>query len=130
MVFDESGEWKVVEKVSEVSPNVRIAVFSQTFVVESIHLCDLSGFVVSSQDGDAISISQFEGNEEGHSFYRVVAAVDVVTEEEISCVGGTAADLQELHQAVLAQKISKDGTRQDLMETYILAVDVAADCEH
>ncbi len=53
LIVDQGGEREVIEEVGEVFPNVRIAVFSQAFVVEAVDLGDLSGFVVSTEDGDS-----------------------------------------------------------------------------
>ncbi len=68
LVVDESGEGEVVEEIGEVLPHVCIAVFSETFVVEPVDLGDLAGFVVSTEDGDALRVANFEGNEEGDGF--------------------------------------------------------------
>jgi len=38
----------------------------------------LTGFVVAAQDGDAVWVADFEGDEEGDGFDGEVAAVDVV----------------------------------------------------
>lgn len=48
LVVNQGGQWQVIEQVGKVLPDVGIAVFAQAFVVESVNLCDLSGFVVSS----------------------------------------------------------------------------------
>lgn len=78
LVVDEGGEGKVVEQVGKVLPNVGIAVFSETLIVESVHLGDLSGLVVSSKDGDALRVSDLESDEQSDSLDGVVASVDVV----------------------------------------------------
>jgi hypothetical protein len=45
-------------------PDVRVAVLAEAFVVESVDLSDLAGFVVSSEDGNALRVADFESNEE------------------------------------------------------------------
>jgi len=42
-------------------------------------LRDLAGFVVAAQDGDAVWVTDFEGDKEGYGFDGKVAAVDIVT---------------------------------------------------
>lgn len=42
LVVDEGREWKVVEEVGEVLPNIRISIFSKAFVVEAIDLRNLA----------------------------------------------------------------------------------------
>jgi hypothetical protein len=66
LVFDESSKGKVVEKVGEVFPHVSIAIFAETFVIESIDLCDLSGLVVSTEDGNTVWITDLQGDQKRH----------------------------------------------------------------
>lgn len=49
-------------------PDVRIPVLAKALVVESVDLSDLAGFVVSSEDGNALRVADFEGNKEGDGF--------------------------------------------------------------
>lgn len=79
LVFNKSGKGEVVEEVSEIFPNVGVAVFAQAFVVESIHLCDLARFMVSSENGDTLGITDLKTNKEGDRLNRVVTTVHVVT---------------------------------------------------
>lgn len=65
LVVDEGGKGEVVEEIGEVFPHIGIAIFTQALIVETIHLGDLAGLVVATEDGDALRISDFEGNEEG-----------------------------------------------------------------
>ena len=58
-----------------------------------------------------------------------IASVDVVSEEEVACVGGFAADLEEFHEIILrhgtsAGQESKEGQRG--MDAHILAMNVTA----
>jgi hypothetical protein len=67
LVFDESSEGKVVEEVGEVFPNISVAVFAEAFVIEAVDLCDLSGLVVSTEDGNTLRVTNLQGDQEGHS---------------------------------------------------------------
>lgn len=60
LIFDYSCYRQVVEEISEVFPYIGIAVFSLAFIVEAIDLCDLSAFMISSQDSYSISEPHFE----------------------------------------------------------------------
>jgi hypothetical protein len=42
LVVDKSGKGEVIEEVCKVFPDIRIAIFSETFVVETVHLRDLT----------------------------------------------------------------------------------------
>lgn len=66
---DQGSEGQVIEKVGEIFPDIGVAVFSQTFVVEAVDLSDLTRFVVTSENGNAVRVSDFECNEEGNCFY-------------------------------------------------------------
>lgn len=79
LVVDESSEGEVVEEVCKVLPHVGIAVLAKTFVVESVNLGDLTRLVISSEDGDALGIADFEGNEEGDGLHRVVSAINIIS---------------------------------------------------
>lgn len=61
LIFHNGCERKVVKKFSEAFPDVGVAIFSTAFIVEAINLSDLPGFMISSEDGDSVFISDFEG---------------------------------------------------------------------
>lgn len=79
LVVDQGGQRKVVEEVGEVLPDVCVAVFSKALVVEAIDLGDLAGFVVSSENGYALGVSDLEGDEEGNGLDGIVTSVNVIT---------------------------------------------------
>ena len=60
LVIDQGGEGEVVEEIGEVLPYIRIAVFSETFIVEPIDLCDLAGFVVAADESHTVWVSRTE----------------------------------------------------------------------
>lgn len=78
LVVDEGGQGEVVEQVGEVLPDVGISVLAETLVVEAVDLSDLTRFVVAAEDGDALGISDLQGDEQGHCLNRVISTVDVV----------------------------------------------------
>lgn len=79
LVLNERGEGEVIEKVGEVSPHVGVAIFAQALVVEAVDLCDLAGFVVSSEDRDPLGVADFKADKKGHGLDGVVTPIDVVT---------------------------------------------------
>jgi hypothetical protein len=78
LVVDEGGKGEVVEEVCKVFPYIRVAIFSQTFVVETVDLRDLTGFVVATEDCDALGVSNFESNEESDGFNGIVASINII----------------------------------------------------
>lgn len=79
LVLNECGKGEIVKEVGEVFPNVGVAVFAQALVVKSIHLRDLTGLVIASENSDTLRVANFKGNQKRNSFHGVVTAVDVVT---------------------------------------------------
>lgn len=67
LIFNKSCEWQIVEEISEVSPNVGVAILPQTLVVEAVYLGDLPGLVITTQNSDTITVAQFEGHKKGDS---------------------------------------------------------------
>lgn len=74
-IFNDSGEWKIIEKLSKCFPNITVAVFSTTFVIKSIDLSDLSWLMISSQNNNSIFISDFEGNKKSDSLNTVMTLI-------------------------------------------------------
>ena len=64
--------------------------------LEYLHLCDLSALVIASEDGDSILIAHLKGDEKSHRLHTVVAAIDVVTHEEVVRVGWLTTNLEKL----------------------------------
>ena len=56
----------MIEKGSEVLPNIGITVLSQALIIESVDLCDLLALVISSQNGDSVWISDLKSDKEGN----------------------------------------------------------------
>jgi len=79
LVVNESGEGKVVEEIGEVLPDVCITVFTETLIVEAVDLGDLARFVVTTEDGDSLWVSDFESNKESDGFDRVVSSINIIT---------------------------------------------------
>ena len=79
LVVNKRGEREVVEKVGKIFPYICIAVFPEALVVKPIYLGNLSGLMVSSKDGDALGVSNFEGNKESDSLDGEIAAINIVT---------------------------------------------------
>ena len=57
LVIDDWCEWKIVENFGAVAPNIDRSVFSQALIIESIHLCDLSALVITSDQCNSLWVS-------------------------------------------------------------------------
>lgn len=78
LVLNQCGQREVVEEVGKEFPDIGIAVFAQTLVVEAIDLSDLAGFVVAAENGYALRVADFESDEQSDGLDGKVATVDVV----------------------------------------------------
>mmetsp|Transcript_4495 Transcript_4495/g.8644 ORF Transcript_4495/g.8644 Transcript_4495/m.8644 type:complete len:216 (-) Transcript_4495:470-1117(-) len=76
--IDNSRQGKGVKALSTVSPYRSIAIFSQTFIVKSINLGDLSTLVIAPEKCDVARIFQFETQEECERFDGIMTTVDEI----------------------------------------------------
>ena len=60
-VIDDCGKSKVIEDVSAVSPHINGTILSEALVIEAINLCNLSAFMISSDQSDSLGISHLKG---------------------------------------------------------------------
>jgi len=60
--------WQKVKGIGEVFPNIGISVLSKALIVKSVDLGNLARFVISPQNGYAISVPNFERYQECDSF--------------------------------------------------------------
>ncbi len=74
-VFNNGSEWQVIKELSKGFPDVAVSVLSGALIIKSIHLGDLSGFVVTSEDDNSVFVSDFEGNQESDGFDAVMSWV-------------------------------------------------------
>jgi len=94
LIFDDSGQGQVVKQVSQVLPDVSVAVLAKTLVVEAIHLGNLSAFVVSSENCDSVLKAHLQAHEQRDSLYRVVSSVNIIAHEEVVGVGRSTTNLK------------------------------------
>lgn len=79
LIINQSSQREVIEEVGEVFPDIGVSIFAKAFVVETIDLSDLSGLMVTSEDGNTVRVSDLESDEKGNGFNRVITSVNVVT---------------------------------------------------
>ena len=77
---------------------------------EHLHLSNLSGLVVTSEDSDSLLKADLEGDEQSDGLDGVVSTIDVVTHEEVVSLRGMSTNLEKLAQVMeLTVDISTDG---------------------
>lgn len=110
LVIDQSGQGEIIKQIRKELPDVGVSVLSQTLVVKTVNLGDLTRLVVSSEDGHSVPISELERDEQRDRLDRVVSSVDIVAHEQVVCVGRVASDPEQLRQIVLwVRDVAKGG---------------------
>ena len=127
LIVDESCEREVVEEIGEVLPYVGIAILSETFIVEAVHLSNLTRLVVTTEDGDALRISDLESNEQRDCFDGVIASIDVVScnecQHELSLCGKV-----QTHEEVISVWVWPSNSKK-LHQIVELTVYISTDCD-
>lgn len=62
LAVDDGRQREVVEDLGAVPPHCDGAVLPQTLVVEAVHLSDLSGLVVPSDQRDSVRVAHLRGS--------------------------------------------------------------------
>ena len=78
LIINECGKWKVVEEIGEEFPDICVAIFPETFIVEAVHLGDLAWFMIPSEDGDSLGKTDFQSHKKGHSLNGIVASIYII----------------------------------------------------
>jgi hypothetical protein len=68
LAFNDGTDAEVVENFSAVLPRVSVSVLSNSFVIEAVYGCDLSGLVVTSKKSDVSWVLELEAEEELECF--------------------------------------------------------------
>ncbi len=69
VALDDSREGQEVKERREVLPDVGVAILTQALVIETIHLSDLLGLVVTAKDGDTVGVAHLHANKQGHGLH-------------------------------------------------------------
>ena len=81
---------EAVEAICERLPELDI-VPSLAFVVETIDTIDGRAFVVAPQDEEVLGVFDLVGKKEADCLKRLLASIDIVSEEEVVCLWGETA---------------------------------------
>jgi hypothetical protein len=67
LILDDSSQGQIIKELCELFPDVRVPVFPQALIVETIYLGDLSTLVVSSEDSESVLVADLQGNKQSDS---------------------------------------------------------------
>lgn len=94
LLIDNSCNRQAVEAVREGLPQLDI-VSALAFIVEAVNAVDGGALVVATQDEEVLGILDFVGQQQTDGLKRLLATVDVVTEEEVVRLWREAAVLEQ-----------------------------------
>ena len=100
LLVDDSGDRQAVEAIGKRLPKLDV-VAALALVVEAVDAVDGGALVVASQDKKVLGILDLVGQEEADGLERLLAAVNVVAEEEIVGLWREAAVLEETQQVIV-----------------------------
>lgn len=110
LLVDDGGNRKAVEAVGEGLPELDV-VPSLALIVETVYTVDGSALVVAAQDEKVFRVLDLVRQQQADGFEGLLAAVDVIAEEEVVGLRREAAILEQSQEIV------------------VLAVDIAANLE-
>jgi len=102
--FDECCYWKIMKCVCKIIPDIIIAIFAETFIIESIGLCDLARFVIATEDNYSVFISYFEKQQQGQAFNAVISYFFFSLTANIFCKRKHRRDYHFYHCTYLCQR--------------------------
>lgn len=108
LLVDDSGDRKAIEAVGERLPQLDV-VSALTLVVETVDAVDRGAFMVTSQDEEILGVLDLVCEEQADGLEGLLAAINVVAQEEVVGLGREAAVLKKSKEVV------------------VLAVDITAD---
>lgn len=108
LLIDDGGNRQTVEAIGERLPQLDV-VPPLALVVEAIDTVDGRALVVTAQDEEVFGVLDLVGKEKANRLERLLATVDVITEEEVVGFWGKTTVFEEAQEIV------------------VLAVDVATD---
>ena len=94
-------------------PSIGVTIFLLAFVIEAVHLRDLSRLVVSAQKSDLVRPASLECKEIGEGLQRIVTAVNKIAHKNVIRIRQRSSSLEQLAQIVeLAMNISTNSHRR------------------
>ena len=100
LLVDDSGDGQAVEAVRKCLPQLDI-VTPLTLVVEAVDAVDGRALVVAAQHEEVLRVLDLVCEQQADGLERLLAAIDVVAEEEVVRFGREAAVLEQAQEIVV-----------------------------
>ena len=75
---DNGTQGEIIKHLATPPPHIGASIFPLALIVEPIHLCNLPGFVVSSNKGDAFGVADFQGQQQEECFDAVETPINEI----------------------------------------------------
>jgi len=112
LLINDGGDGQAVEAVGESLPKLDV-IASLALVVETVDTVDGSALVVTTENEEVLGVLDLVSQQKADGLERLLATVDVVTEEEVVGLGREATVLEETEKVVvLAVNITADLDRR------------------
>lgn len=126
LFIDQRRKAEIIKYLSAVTPHINRPIFSQTFIIKSIHLCDLSAFVVSTDQCDAVwvsylikylinpiiiilSVYYLESEQEEKRFYTIESSIHKITHKKVIGFWTLSTHFEQFLKIIkLAMNVSTD----------------------
>lgn len=76
--IDNGTKCQIIEHFAAPSPDITATIFPLAFVVEPVHLGNLARFMVAADEGHAVRIADFEGEQQEECFHAVESSIHKV----------------------------------------------------
>ena len=108
LLCNDGRDRKAVKRINECLPDLDVAP-SLAFVVEAVDTSDVRAFVVAAEEEEVLGELQLVAHKQENRLQALLAAIDVIAEEEVVGLRREAAILEKSQQIiVLAVNISAD----------------------
>ena len=100
LLINDGRNWQAIEAIGECLPQLDV-VASLALVVESVDTIDGRALVVAAQDEEVLWILDLVREQEADGLEGLLAAVDIVAEEEVVGFGWKSAVLEQSQEVVV-----------------------------
>jgi hypothetical protein len=100
LLIDDGGNGETVEAVGESLPELDV-VTALALIIETIDTIDRGALVVATQNEEVFGILDLVSEQKADSLERLLATVDVVTQEEVVGLGRETAIFEETQEIVV-----------------------------
>mmetsp|Transcript_53453 Transcript_53453/g.127485 ORF Transcript_53453/g.127485 Transcript_53453/m.127485 type:complete len:302 (+) Transcript_53453:112-1017(+) len=120
LLIDETTNWQAVEDIAKLLPQLDV-VAALALIIEAIDSSDACTLVVATEQEKVLRVLDLVGKEENDGLDALLAAVNVITEEDVVALWWEAPVLKQTEQVVvLAMHVSANLQRRFQLQQRVL----------